>query len=866
MRKYILSVFFFILGILILILFYLSNYGIKTEKFNNLIIKKIKKLEPRISLEINDVFLKLNLKEKSIIINTEDPKVYIDKYFLDLSDISINLNIVELIRKSNSINKIEIITKENSIKNITNFLNSYKFNIPLFVAYNQIQSGSIKAKATLYSKEGNYKKINYEINGNIIDANLNIFNKEKINNINLAFDIKNKKIDLKNISLIYENIKLKSDKINILKNNQNYEISGNLNNDEGLIKPNSLFKLLNLNSNILENEKTLITSENKFSFKVNSERSIKDLKLKSKLKFDKIFINKKYQNLIFLKNGNIQTDYSGKNLKIEIDSGYSFINKNYNNKEDKNNIKINIKKDDNKNIKVMSFFKNENFKINSDELIKYIKFDKKIVKNQEIKINSDNKVNFSIDKKNTITNLNIKSVLNIDNVKVNIVSNRFKNYLPNYLNEIYLNNNYVEIDYSKNKTHIKTKGDYSFKDDYDNYEIDIFKEKNKFNFKSSLDLKNSIIKIKEIDYSKQKGIDSKIRIEGYYIYNDELKFNDIEFLEDNNKIFLSNLRLNNNYKIEDIEKIELNYFNSNKKLNYLKVFKNKNNYEIVSDFFDAQKLIKNLIVENSNTNNTYLRKFKNLNSKISLNLKKLYMGDQSYLNNLEGHLIIKNNKLHEGSIEALLNKNDKFSYNLKTNVSNNEKITNIYIEKPEPFIKNYKFIKGFKEGSLSFNSINKNGLSKSQLKIYDFKVKEVPILAKLLTLASLQGIADLLTGEGIRFQEFEMNYESAKNLTTIKEIYAIGPAISIMIDGYIEKDKLTSLRGTLVPATTINKTISKIPFIGKVLVGSKVGEGVFGVSFKIKGSNKNLKTTVNPIKTLTPRFITRTLEKIKKTN
>ena len=34
----------------------------------------------------------------------------------------------------------------------------------------------------------------------------------------------------------------------------------------------------------------------------------------------------------------------------------------------------------------------------------------------------------------------------------------------------------------------------------------------------------------------------------------------------------------------------------------------------------------------------------------------------------------------------------------------------------------------------------------------------------------------------------------------------------------------------------------------------------------IKGSPKDLKTTVNPIKTLTPRFITRTLEKIKKTD
>ena len=85
-----------------------------------------------------------------------------------------------------------------------------------------------------------------------------------------------------------------------------------------------------------------------------------------------------------------------------------------------------------------------------------------------------------------------------------------------------------------------------------------------------------------------------------------------------------------------------------------------------------------------------------------------------------------------------------------------------------------------------------------------------------------------------------------------------------MVSGYIDDEKLVSLRGTLVPATTINRTISSIPLLGDILIGKKVGEGVFGVSFKIKGSPKDLKTSVNPIKTLTPRFITRTLEKIKK--
>ena len=111
-----------------------------------------------------------------------------------------------------------------------------------------------------------------------------------------------------------------------------------------------------------------------------------------------------------------------------------------------------------------------------------------------------------------------------------------------------------------------------------------------------------------------------------------------------------------------------------------------------------------------------------------------------------------------------------------------------------------------------------------------------------------------------------MNFTNQDKLMKIQELYAIGPAISILLEGYIEENKLISLRGTLVPATTINRSIASIPLLGDLLIGKKVGDGVFGGSFKIKGPPKDLETTVNPIKTITPRFITRTLEKIKKKN
>ena len=226
---------------------------------------------------------------------------------------------------------------------------------------------------------------------------------------------------------------------------------------------------------------------------------------------------------------------------------------------------------------------------------------------------------------------------------------------------------------------------------------------------------------------------------------------------------------------------------------------------------------------------------------------------------------IKFGKFHKLTAKASYSDNELLDVSINP-IDNNKKKLIVNSDRAKPFINDFKFIKGFEDGKLEYISNYDDANSKSNLKIHDFKLQDVPILAKILSLASLQGFADLLTGEGIRFKELEMDLTTKKNLITIDEMYAIGPSISVLLSGYVVKGELISLRGTLVPATTLNKVIGSIPILGNILVSKKTGEGIFGVSFKIKGPPKDLKTTVNPIKTLTPRFITRTLEKIKKTN
>ena len=162
------------------------------------------------------------------------------------------------------------------------------------------------------------------------------------------------------------------------------------------------------------------------------------------------------------------------------------------------------------------------------------------------------------------------------------------------------------------------------------------------------------------------------------------------------------------------------------------------------------------------------------------------------------------------------------------------------------------------------NSIYDDKDSNSKLLIENFKVKNAPGLVKLLSLADFGGMVDAMSGDGLSFDRLEMVFEKDEKVLNLKELYAIGPSISILMEGYIESNSgLVSIRGTMVPAKTLNKFLSKIPVVGNIIIPKEIGEGLFGVSFKMKGSPGNIKTSVNPIKSLTPRFIQKALKKTK---
>ena len=476
---------------------------------------------------------------------------------------------------------------------------------------------------------------------------------------------------------------------------------------------------------------------------------------------------------------------------------------------------------------------------------------------KKINLNSENIFSFKLDKKMKLTNFKLKSKAEINElILLNTLD--LKNFFPKINEEINFRNHKLEIEYGKKGLLINGMGDIFLQNKKDKIKYFIKKKDKNLNFNSTLEINENPTLIKFINYEKNKGSKLTISIDGSKAEDDKTIIKTFSLKEKKNIIELKNIILSDENKILKIEKVSLNYLDKENQKNKFNIFYKKDKYFLKGQFLNANKLLDDLI---SSNNKKKLNFFKD-KVQMNINLDTVRLDQEFQVQNFKGNLTFFNNDTLNANLIGLFPDNKKIKFTVNTNGT--EKITTLFSDRAKPFVKRYKFIKGFEEGILDFYSIKKDNVSNSVLKIDNFKVQEVPVLAKLLILASLQGIADLLTGEGIRFTDLEIKFSRKKNLTTIEEMYAIGPAISILLDGYIEAEKLVSLRGTLVPATTINRTIASIPLLGNILVGKKVGEGIFGVSFKVKGPPKDLKTTVNPIKSLTPRFITRTLEKLKK--
>ena len=648
----------------------------------------------------------------------------------------------------------------------------------------------------------------------------------KINYFNKAVPTKNVKVYVDFLSLLKTNFKI--NKIYISLDNLNYTQLKKLSE---LIKPSNFKNFLNKKI-----KKINLISEIELFFDKNGgienyifKGKVTDLKV---IFFKDLILSKGKLNFFADKEDILVKNLFGKIDGIEINNG---------------DIKLNLEN----GIKLSSNFVSK-IDLDKKKIKKFNDFltNYKLARNiKELNGNFNNNILVNFDKTYKLTNYNLKFSGKIKKSKIELLETIKDDLNLAKIKEIFFSETQIELDISENNYKLEAIGKYSLNNlDFLELKLDSSLKNDLLKINSNFDYKDNF-DLDLINYKKPKDEIAKVLLE-FEKNKNIFKIKKFNIKEQNNSINISNLKFKDN-NFESLDKINVSTVNNEFEVQWDKKIKIKGNR------FDASNLPK-LLSEQDTSN-----KFKNISANIEIDFKTIKAPLSEKLENFRLIGVLKNGKFIKITSKGDFGGNNFLDISLKKDRDSEKKFLEIYSDLTQPLLTEYSFFKGLTGGNLLFTSLIDGPKSNSKLKIKNFKVVNAPGVIKLLSLADLRGLADLAEGEGLSFDSLEIDMEKDEKILKLNEILALGPSISVLIEGYQDNNGLTSLKGTLVPAKTLNNIISKIPVIGNIVIPKEAGEGLFGISFKMKGPKGDVKTTINPIRTLTPRFIQKIVDRKK---
>ena len=689
---------------------------------------------------------------------------------------------------------------------------------------------------------------------NLISQKINQTN----NNINLKLNTIKFKLDIKAISLFLETIDPQIDYRGVTVPAKNIKVYINF---ASFIKTNPQIERINLILNQLDIEmlKKLVVILKPSNFTSFIGNKIQQGKINTELD-------------IYLDNNNLFENFIAKgsvsNLRTKKINNIDFNKINFSFFADKEDILINNFSGESSHIKIQegdlklklspTILIESNFKANIKynnkfkdykNLIGNFKYVKDI---NNLTVNLKNNILVELDKTYKVKNYNYNGSGEIVKANIEFKKTFESNFLKDKISQISFKNSKIKTIFNSKKKNIIIDGKYSLNgDNFLLFNLDnvINKELLKLKLDAEYD---KPINLEIINFKKKRDSIANFSI-NLEKQKNKVKIKKISIKEKDNIIYAEDIELNKD-KFVSFKKISVTTSQEGKKNNDFTVSYGKK-INIKGTVFDANSLPK--ILNQKNINN----QFTNINKNIEIDFKNILAPLSENLKNFKLIGQIEKGKFIKISSKGDYGENNYLDISMKKDKKSNRKYLEIYSDLTRPLLTEYDFFKGLTGGKLFYSSIIDEDKSISKLKIENFKLINAPGMIKLLSLADLGGLEDLAAGEGLSFDILEINMEANKNILKLNEILALGPSVSVLMEGYYDNSGLTSMKGTLIPAKTLNKMISKIPVLGKIIIPKEVGEGLFGISFKIKGSKDKIKTTINPIRTLTPRFIQKIIEK-----
>jgi hypothetical protein len=242
---------------------------------------------------------------------------------------------------------------------------------------------------------------------------------------------------------------------------------------------------------------------------------------------------------------------------------------------------------------------------------------------------------------------------------------------------------------------------------------------------------------------------------------------------------------------------------------------------------------------------------------VSLDIGQAWLRSPVPLSNIKGRLVYNGEEWSAGALDATMPAGKTLTLSLVPNGATST--FSLRSNDAGEMLRIFGLYDNIAFGDIAVDATRAGGVGnswKGVLTMAEFRAVKAPGLAKLLTVASLTGIASILSGEGIYFAKLDMPFTINDEMLIIDKARAVGSELGLTADSgeiAFATDQM-KITGTVVPAYTLNSMLGNIPLLGRIFTGSE-GSGMFAATYKLEGPMDDPHVSVNPLAMLAPGFL-----------
>lgn len=241
-------------------------------------------------------------------------------------------------------------------------------------------------------------------------------------------------------------------------------------------------------------------------------------------------------------------------------------------------------------------------------------------------------------------------------------------------------------------------------------------------------------------------------------------------------------------------------------------------------------------------------------------LNKLFMANDVFLENTQGTIEVVEDHFTNLEVDGKLNGEAVFHLSLKEEEADVRQLI-LTSENAGLASKGLDLFTQASGGDLSIQAEIRGRQANMEIDglgtMKDFRLTEAPVLARILSAASLTGVADLARDGRINFKNVDVPFTLRNGVFDIDKASANGPAIGLTMNGQFVKTLAeANLNGVIVPAYGLNSIINKVPIVGGIITGGK-NEGIIAINYAIRGPLTDPELSVNPASMLAPGIFRR---------